>query len=193
MSNSFDHITDIKLWRQFKKGNKDAYRILFDKYSPILYHYGLSYVGNEELIEDCIHELFLNIWESKKSLADVESVKYYLIVSFRRTISKQQTLIKKRTEMNDSYFKYATDQEDNSIQEFIINEQTKTHNSHILTEAISNLPEKQRRAVTLRFFENKKYEEIMLIMSISYQSARKFVYLGIKKLRENLKSQSYNK
>lgn len=177
---------DIKLWKRFKKGDKVAFRAIFDKYSPILYHYGLSYLGNKDFIEDCIHELFLNLWESKESVADVESVKYYLIVSFRRTISRQQALIKRRSDMYEEIQEMRVAENEESIQEIIIDEQIRNNHKDRLNQAIHQLPDKQRQAVVLRFMENKEYDDIVKIMSISYQNARKYVYLGIKKLRTSL-------
>ena len=53
-------------------------------------------------------------------------------------------------------------------------------------DSVRRLPEKQRRAVGLRFAEDRSYDDIAGAMSISKDAARRNVHEGIKKLRRDM-------
>ena len=54
-------------------------------------------------------------------------------------------------------------------------------------DSVRRLPAKQRRAVGLRFAEDRSYEHIAGEMSISQDAARRNVHEGIKKLRREMR------
>ncbi|MGH7685868.1 MAG: RNA polymerase sigma factor [Candidatus Dormibacteria bacterium] len=55
-----------------------------------------------------------------------------------------------------------------------------------LWEQVRLLPSKQRRAVGMRFVEDRSYEDIAGEMEISQDAARRNVHEGVKKLRRSL-------
>lgn len=56
-----------------------------------------------------------------------------------------------------------------------------------LWESVRRLPPKQRRAVGLRFAEDRSYEDIASTMAISEDAARRNVHEGVKKLRRTMR------
>ncbi len=56
-------------------------------------------------------------------------------------------------------------------------------NDESLSSRIRNLPEKQRRAVTLRYFGDLSHKEIAAIMETSEEAARRNVFEGLNRLR----------
>jgi len=57
---------------------------------------------------------------------------------------------------------------------------------HDLWDQVRLLPAKQRRAVGMRFVEDRSYEEIAGAMDTSQDAARRNVHEGVKKLRRSL-------
>lgn len=55
-----------------------------------------------------------------------------------------------------------------------------------LWESVRRLPPKQRRAVGMRFAQDRSYEDIAGAMAISEDAARRNVHEGIKKLRRSM-------
>lgn len=72
-------------------------------------------------------------------------------------------------------------EENNSEQEFEI------HRVNSLNKAVNNLPPRQKQALVLKYFQQKSYVEITSIMSINYQTARKFVYKALQNLRKDIR------
>ncbi|MDP2335302.1 MAG: RNA polymerase sigma factor, partial [Bacteroidota bacterium] len=67
------------------------------------------------------------------------------------------------------------------------------HNEELrikLTNALNNLPRKQKEAVYLRFNESLDYPEIAIILGITIESVRKQVYRALKTVRELLDNKS---
>lgn len=56
-----------------------------------------------------------------------------------------------------------------------------------LWESVRRLPPKQRRAVGMRFAEDRSYQDIAGAMAISEDAARRNVHEGIKKLRGSMR------
>ena len=79
----FSHKTDVEIWRSFKNDDKEAFSDIYTTYFKVLYNYGYKICKDEELIKDCIHDVFARINESKKRLSDVTNIKFYLLKSFK--------------------------------------------------------------------------------------------------------------
>lgn len=56
-----------------------------------------------------------------------------------------------------------------------------------LWESVRRLPPKQRRAVGMRFVQDRSYEDIAGAMAISHDAARRNVHEGVKKLRRAMR------
>ena len=50
------------LWNNFRSGNKEAFAQLYELFAADLYRYGYNLVRNKQLVEDCLHELFLHLY-----------------------------------------------------------------------------------------------------------------------------------
>lgn len=56
-----------------------------------------------------------------------------------------------------------------------------------LWDQVRRLPTKQRRAVGMRFVEDRSYEDIAGVMATSEDAARRNVHEGVKKLRRSMR------
>ena len=73
------NLSDQVLWNALKKGDMDAFSVLFKTFYPQLHSYGLKITNNNvALTEDCIQDFFLYIYEHRDNLADLETLKPYL-------------------------------------------------------------------------------------------------------------------
>ena len=78
---------NIRLWESFRKGDKEAFAALFREHYKPLYRFGNKFTNDTELLEDCIQELFVELWQAK-SQAPVLSVKAYLLKSLKYKLLK---------------------------------------------------------------------------------------------------------
>lgn len=173
-----------KEWSAFKAGDKHAFSRIYHQHVTALLKYGYKVHHNRSLVEDCVQDLFMELWKSRGNLSDTTSVKFYLFRAFRYKISRRITE-EARVELLalENYDNLSSGYVESNLVEFDIQSQQMSH----LKESINALPARQKEAINLRFYNNFSNEEVARIMGVNYKSACRFIYLAIKKLKNNLK------
>ncbi|MEL6943553.1 MAG: sigma-70 family RNA polymerase sigma factor [Bacteroidota bacterium] len=151
---------------------------VFLQYYPILFHFGKRIVADDYLVEECIHELFLYIYEKEINLATVNNLRAYLFMAFRRRI-----LLKKTTPQfadlstipTDIYF---------LNNDFVNEDEQQFQKSKQLSKMLNDLPWRQREAVFLKYFNNLSTKEIAEVMGIQPQVVANTIYKALKKMRD---------
>jgi RNA polymerase sigma factor (sigma-70 family) len=176
-----DHANeDILLWESFRKGDRDAFATLFRHHYEPLVRYGGKFIDNPGQLEDCIQELFIELWQSTSRLP-VKSVRAYLLKSLKYKILK--TFRRRRTllPITDGQGVFVWSHEDY----LIAGEESALNNKKVLS-ALGRLSNRQKEIVYLKYFQNLSYEEISDVMNINYQVARNLLYQAIKSLKSLL-------
>ncbi|MDZ7692592.1 MAG: sigma-70 family RNA polymerase sigma factor [Balneolaceae bacterium] len=180
-------MTDAELWKNLKKGNRNALEVIFCRYYDDLFRYAVKFCGSEVVAEDHIQDLFLRIWKKRNNLGFVTGVKTYLWTALRRSLINQSNKDYRTSEI------YAElGEQTNSMQfaadEIIIKKEKDQEKQEALKQAMDELTPRQREIIYLRYYEGMTYEEIMLITSLNYQTLRNYVYESLKVLDTALKS-----
>ncbi len=173
--------SDERVWQELRKDNVKALKTLFLRHHNHLYNYGIKLSRDRFLVEDCIHNLFFKIWDRRQHLNEVQSVKSYLWISFRRDLIRLLNS-NKREMLTDTIQDYSPSIRFNS-EELFIQRERKIECGAALEKALNQLPDRQKEAVFLKFFNGMGYDEIQQIMSINYQTARNYVYGGVEALK----------
>jgi RNA polymerase sigma-70 factor (ECF subfamily) len=172
---------DITLWESFRKGDKEAFAALFRGHYEILFRFGSKFTGDTELLEDCIQELFIELWQAK-SRAPVLSVKAYLLKSLKYKLlkafrKKEKTL--SLADNGDIPFEW-------SHESVLILQQENAEKKQKVLDALGRLSNRQKEIIYLKYYQNLSYEEVSEIMNINYQVARNLLYQAIKSLKNML-------
>ena len=174
-------INSCDVWNRFVSGDHSAFRILFKKYYRGLYGYGLKLCFDTHLVEDCIQNLFVVLWEKRKDLSHVESPNLYLYVSLRRNIIK----LKKRREKERGFTEEELERAEITFnsEELIIKNESKKESRQELARALNQLSNQQKEVIYLHYFHGMSYGEIEEILSINRQSVRNHMYRAMQNLR----------
>lgn len=174
---------DSALWQAFKQGDENAFTTLYQKYVRVLYAYGKKLISDEEAVEDIVQDLFIDLWQTRSKLADVESPKFYLFRSLRRRIYKFQTGVHGNSQNWDYW--------DDSIhpvslpKEYeMIEAESSQRQKDELNVWLKNLPVRQYEVLMLKFYQDFSYEEISQILTINEQSVRNLIQRAVLKLRQ---------
>lgn len=179
-----EHI-DAVVWRAFKTGDRKAFDYIFKKHVRLLYAYGGKITRDQNLVEDCIQDLFVELWQRRLSLADVNSIKFYLLKSLRRRISRRLSADKALIIEDAGVLEEKADVEF-PLEFRIIEEQAAVEQREKLFHAISLLSKRQREAVYLKFYEKISYEQLADIMNLGLRSAYNIIGKAIETLRRNI-------
>ncbi|MEQ9439994.1 MAG: sigma-70 family RNA polymerase sigma factor [Cyclobacteriaceae bacterium] len=170
------------LWDQFRQGDEQAYLTIYNQYADVLFRYGIKFTSNREQVLDCIHDLFVELWERRTHLGATSSIKYYLFRSLRRNIAKLDNDDRLSSIPEDSL--YAEPQNF----EWVV-EEARAEQQRQIREAVQSLPKRQKEVIYLRFFNNFTFEEAASIMGIDLRSAYNHTYKGLAALRKKLSRQ----
>lgn len=174
------------LWNTFRQGDRAAFQRIYELYARELVSYGYRVTSNVQLIEDSLHDLFIDLWQSRENLSETDSIKFYLFRSLRNKIQRaqQQDVFFKTTDIN---LMHQLGGNDDLIENQWIENEGQEQLLRQLKAGYEHLSPRQQQAINLRFTHHFSNEEIARIMGINYQSACKFIYSALKVLRENVR------
>jgi len=175
---------DSVLWQALKRSDKAAYEILLKKYYPIVLNYGVRFYKDKEFVKDCVQDLFIEIWNRREYLADVVSVKSYLLQSIRKNIIRESSRLKWFREA-DKISDYHDFDVEFDIETYLISREVENELLQKLRFELDKLTKRQREAIFLRFNQDLSYEEIAIIMDINYRSVVNLIHEAIKAIRKN--------
>lgn len=182
METSIGNNDDGQLWSDLKRSDEVAFAKLYRRYVGVLYSYGRKIVRNDEIVEDAIQDLFIDLWQMRERLSDLESARFYLFRSLRRKIHREY--IKKNLPSKDWL---NTDERDlpvtDSLEEDLIAAEMAEMEKNNIQDLLRQLPARQSEAIMLYYYEDFSIRQVAEILVINEQSARNLIQRGINKLR----------
>lgn len=183
IQNTFD---DVTLWTNLKDGDEKSFSILFERYYSDLVSYGNSLSPFQEKVQDCIQDVFTDIWVYKNGLQSSVVVKAYLLSSVRKRIARlneRDHIFRKAASTDSVSFLLKFSVEHDLIDD---DEVTREKISH-LNKLLNDLPARQKEAIYLRYHQGLSVEQIAEMLDVNYQSASNLIYRGLLTLRKEWK------
>ena len=177
---TFEPFAIHRLRDEFVAGDDTAYSTMNELYAKDLYAFGLSLRVKTELIEDAIHDIFVEIYSHRKNLENVDNLKYYFLAAFRNRLF---FLLKKNSQTQEITEKDTVALREKDFEELWIEKEEDTEKQVLVKRLLSELNENQREAIYHRFVEGLSCEEIATLMNMNYQSAKNLIHRSIKKLK----------
>jgi len=173
------------IWESFKAGDRIAFKMIYEQYIDVLLNYGYKVTSDKDLLKDSVHDLFVELWNSREKLSSTTSIKFYLFKALRNKICRNKSKSHEDDRLPlDTFMKVLTN---TPLEDDQVEAETKTIQINYLKGALEKLPARQREAISLRYFHNFSNEEMAEIMGVNYQSACKFIYAALKNLKEYMK------
>ncbi|BDD12194.1 DNA-directed RNA polymerase sigma-70 factor (plasmid) [Fulvitalea axinellae] len=175
-------VNDLNTWRSFKKGNISVFGDIYEEHIDALYAYGHKIESNPDKVKDCIHDVFLDIWEHREQLSDTSSIRYYLFKALRRRIIYTKTRLSRFISSDNlqGEFKLTVEL---SHEDDIISEENKKERIDFYQNAVNNLSPKQREIIYLKFQQGFTNGEIAEMTQMNYQSVSNSLNRALGKLR----------
>ena len=176
----------LAVW-QFKQGDADALRRIYDRYIDLMLSIAANLLGDFNLAEDAVQEVFISFAQSIDKFQLRGSLKNYLakcVVNKSRDILRKQNR-QKENRLDDS-FDIASPAK-SPPQLIIKNELTEK-----MQNAISRLSYEQKEAVICRLHGQMKFRQIADIQQVSVKTVISRYRYGIDRLRSMLKSEVKN-
>ncbi|MFC4873834.1 RNA polymerase sigma factor [Negadavirga shengliensis] len=178
---TYARLDDLKLWDLIVAGDKNAFGFIFKAYSNDLFKYGQKFTRDKACVEDVIQEVYLDLWQRRKSTAIRSSIKFYLLKSFRREIVRRIRQEHKSVGEVDSDFL-----REPSHLEHLFTQQVDDENRNRILAAIELLSDRQREAVYLKYYMGLGNDEIAHLMNMTVPSAYNLVFRALKCLKQQI-------
>jgi RNA polymerase sigma factor (sigma-70 family) len=172
---------DPKLWQAFQQGDSSALGILAERYYRSLRKYGLKFIQEVAVVEDCIQDVFLELGQDPYKLNVNGSLKYYLMKALRNNIFLH--LRYRQRFQNPSPDWELSLPDDFNAEALLIEKERISDISTQLDLVLESLPKREREALYLRYYENLSVAEIAGIMDVNRQSVSNFLQKALSKIR----------
>jgi RNA polymerase sigma factor (sigma-70 family) len=168
--------------RQLQFNDEQALAQLMEKYYVDLYNYASSFTKDNELIKDCIQEVFISLWQRRDTAAAILSPKYYLLRAVKNKVLKSTHQNGRFTGIVHTGKEYDFFHEF-SIEKIIIDKQLSDEKAVRLKKIISSLTKRQQEVIYLKYYQHLDNSQIAELMNITPQSVYNLLHETIQKLK----------
>lgn len=184
---NYQAYVDSLILKALQEDDEKPLNHLFEFYYNRLYRVGLRWCADATLTEECIQEIFLDLWLYRHSLSEIISLETYLKVALRRRIFRKL----KKIDPLSNFTNFDTEATPSvmtteSYEDLLIQQQSDAAKRQKLMLALQSLTPKQREVVQLKYFEELSYKEIAMRTNIEIGSLYKLLHDAIKKLKNIL-------
>ena len=178
--------TDKDLWERFKQGDESAFIFIYKTYANPLFHFGCQFCADREAVKDCLQDFFIYLRKNRGGFGATDSIRFYLLKSFKRkiieTVKKQSKTTEKKLRFNMEQFPVELSSEAKFIQQ-----QMEVNLLENLNKALGSLDNREREAIYYFYYQGLSYGQIAEIFEFAYiSSARRLIYKALANLRKTM-------
>lgn len=173
------NIEDKILVKRLKDGDKNAFKLLFEKYYPLFISFAQRLLKDETDAEDLIQNVFMRIWVGRANLNENKNFKNYLLVSIRNEVYQ--------------YFRHAFKAESNDKHLEVIdgsaNLETELSAKELekrITTIISRMPQRRREIFNLSRYDKLSNQEIAQRLGLSVRTVEKHIENALADIRKHI-------
>lgn len=164
--------------------DEQAFKSLFLSCHSSLLSFAVSILHVRPLAEEVVSDVFINIWNNRSKLPEIENLSLYLYVSVRnRSLNALEKLKREKTVWIEETFVEFSSFSGDPIQKLLSAENIKE-----IQKAVSALPPKCRLIFKLIKEDGLTYKETSEILELSVKTIENQMGLALKKLSESLTS-----
>ena len=183
-----EEIGDGQLIEGVARGDRQAFEMLYERYAPAVFGLGLKMLGDREVAEEAVQEIFWRIWQRAKSFDRNRAfapwlfgiAHNYCIDELRRRRARPQSVYEDDEHPILSGIADDTDVSAEALQ---------SEQRRIVAEALRELPTEQRQALELAYFGGLTQQEIAVRLGNPLGTIKTRMRLGLQKLRTILQAQ----
>jgi len=174
-----DDLQDRELASRIQQGDREAFRLFFERYQASLLSFLLSKGTPRDDAEDLLQTAFLIIWEKRDGIRPDRSLRSFLYtIAYNRMLN----LFRDRKGQNPEYAYKLADSSVNPEEEAGNRQALET-----MQKALERMPEKRRRVFELCYLQGLSYKEAAQALDIVQKTVENHMGLALKELRAALK------
>jgi RNA polymerase sigma factor (sigma-70 family) len=188
LSNKIKYLeSDQELWERVLNSHAPSLDAIYFRYVDDLFDYGMKIVRNESIIQDTIQDIFVDLWNKRKTLNSIEYLKTYLLVALKRRLIRKVERQKRSSSISDMAMESSVEFNLKLITEpEIFKEHDEADRKHKIQTALNKLTPKQREVIFLKYYQHHSYLEISDILEVETKAVYKLMARALDGLKENI-------
>ena len=173
---------DVELLKAVARGDEQALAQLYDSYRVILFGLLVRILNSREEAEDVLQEVFLQVWRRARDFDETRGKPFTWLVTLARSraIDRLRSL-GARDRVAQASVREAAEEVSDAARDTFRSEQRA-----LVTSALSQLPEEQKRPLVLAYFDGLTQSEIAAKLGAPLGTVKTRMRAGMIKLRELL-------
>lgn len=177
--------SDVDLLHAVARGDEAALARLYDQYRTILFGLLIRILGSREEAEDVLQDVFIQVWRRAADFDEKRGKPFTWLVTLTRSRAID------RLRQIGARQRLATGAAENQPEEVsdALADTFRSEQKEIVKRALAKLPEEQRRALMLAYYDGLTQSEIASRLSTPLGTVKTRMRSGMNKLRELLGTQ----
>ncbi|TRX60770.1 sigma-70 family RNA polymerase sigma factor [Fulvivirga sp. M361] len=176
--NNNEELSDPALIARMKKGNRLAFKIIYDRYWDNLFQAAYKLLKDEDAAQDVIQEVFFDLWNRIEQL-EIENLAGFLFKAARFQALKQLRNIR-LLDIHESRYQELIG--NNNVEEQLdLNELQRT-----IENSLGQLPAKYKVVFELSRIDNLTNKEIANRLNLSPRTVEWYLHTTLKHLKSSL-------
>ena len=176
-----DPLEDAALIEQISNGDHAAFSQLVERHSERFYALAWRMTSNDQDAEDVVQDCFLKLWNTPDLFDPSKGTKFttwfYRIVSNRAI----DHIRKRKKTVGTEDFDWIESEQAGQLQDYQDQQQ-----QVLLEQAIAELPDKQKLALNLCFYEGLSNKEAAEVIGVGVKALESLLMRAKSKLKDNL-------
>ncbi len=180
--------SDQQLIERVAQQDRHAFELLYDRYAPAVFGLALKTLGDRQLAEEAVQEIFWRVWQRAASFDRSRTftpwlfgiAHNYCIDELRRRRARPQPVYEDDDHPVLSGIADTADVSEAALQ---------GEQQRIVADALRQLPDEQRQAIELAYFGGLTQQEIATRLGNPLGTIKTRMRLGLQKLRAILQNQ----
>ncbi len=179
-------ISDNDLLKAIARGDEAALGDCYDRYKLILFSLILRILHDRPEAEDCLQEVFLQVWRRAKDFDESRGRAFTWLV----TIARSRALDRLRASASRTRIAADAEAEPGESVGDAAEDAIRSEEGATVRQALAELPAEQRRALFMAYFEGLTQTEIAARLGDPLGTVKTRMRTGLMKLREVLREKS---
>ena|SRR5579859_3872196 len=166
-------------------GDHNAFGLIVDQYSALMFHTALMIVGDRDIAEDLVQDALIQAWHHLADLRKVGALRPWLVrivinqcISFKRRLARTTALMRQAL----------SEQETDLIAQVADEYKGRMERDWDLAHTIEALPAKQRVVIVLHYYNGMTLPEMAQALHTSENTLKKRIQAALTNLRRMLRA-----